>query len=97
MHEASSCQMIAQIERFGRHPCAHRVLAGLMDAPRDAEAMATPIRALLERPIVGKELASLLKAVSKDPVLAPIGTEAIAGIVADPGFTATLTKLIDAW
>jgi len=24
--------MIAQIERFGRHPCAHRVLAGLMDA-----------------------------------------------------------------
>ena len=72
-------------------------MAGLMDAPRDAEALATPIRALLEQPIVGKQLAALLKAVNKDPVLAPIGNEAIAGIVSDPGFAVTLTKLIDSW
>jgi len=72
-------------------------MAGLLDASDDAEALQTPIRALLERPIVAKELAALLKAVNKDPVLAPIGNETITGIVSDPGFTATLTKLIDNW
>ena len=72
-------------------------MAGLLDAPREVEALETPISALLERPIIGKELASLLKAVSRDPVLAPIGNEAIAGIVADAGFIAMWTKLIDSW
>ena len=109
---ADACGRLLQAPAFQRHlkhtlrklvgdagfqQGAVAAMAGLMDAPRDAEALATPIRALLERPIVGKELASLLKAVNKDPVLAPIGNETIAGIVADPGFTATLTKLIDAW
>jgi hypothetical protein len=72
-------------------------MAGLLDAPREVAALQTPISALLERPIIGKELASLLKAVSRDPVLVPIGNEAIAGIVADAGFTAMWTKLIDSW
>ena len=72
-------------------------MAGLLEVPREVDALATPIGALLERPIVGKELASLLKAVNRDPLLAPIGNEAIAAIVADAGFIATLTKLIDSW
>jgi hypothetical protein len=31
------------------------------------------------------------------PGAGAMGNEVIAGIVADPGFTATLTKLIDSW
>ena len=108
---AAACGRLLQAPAFHRHikhalrkmvgdagfqQGAVAAMAGLMDTPRDADALEAPIRALLERPIVGKELASLLKAVNKDPVLAPIGNEAIAGIVADPRFNATLTKLIDA-
>ena len=89
--------MRALVADAGFQQGAVAAMAGLLDAPRDVEALETPIRALLERPIIGKELASLLKAVNKDPVLAPIGNEAIAAIVADAGFIATLTKLIDSW
>jgi hypothetical protein len=109
---AAACGRLLQAPAFQRHikhalrkmvgdagfqQGAVAAMAGMMDTPRDAEALEAPIRALLERPVVGKELASLLKAVSKDPALAPIGNEAIAGIVADPGFNATLTRLIDSW
>jgi hypothetical protein len=72
-------------------------MAGVLDAGGDTTKLEAPIRALLEQPIVGKELAGLLKAVNKDPLLAPIGNETIAGIVSDREFVATLTKLIDVW
>lgn len=72
-------------------------MIGLLERRDDAKALEVPIRGLLERPIVGEDLAALLEAVNQDPLLAPIGHEAIAGIVADEGFRATLTALVDGW
>ena len=81
----------------GFQQAAIAALVGVLENPKSEDGLERALEQLLGRPVVGGELAKLVGAVIDDPALAPIGNDAIGGVVGAPAFRDSVTTLLGGW